>query len=519
MKNKAFCLIRFVLLCITLILCVQLLTTSADAANFKYLELAIIDSYTTGKAVDVTPYNLTRTELFDVFWDLRTSGRLPWYAERSYYVDYDTVTYQVYTFYPKMLSSGTYKRYLYEQKVQEIIDASTHDGMTQLQIALSVHDYLITHCTYDHSKKHNTGYDLVVHGTTMCNGYAEAYMDILNRLGIPCKLIESGAMNHGWNLVQLDGNWYHVDLTWDDPTPNSYGTAVHTYFLLTDEEMLAGGTNRHHSWETDITCTDTSYTSAFWKEVDSPICYLDSITFFVRRYKNGTDYIYMRDEKSGKETKIFSDPKTSINIGNGTRSYVYRGLSLWNNRLYFASLDTVYSCELDGSDKQTLFSYDAVGNQKYIYGILAENDSVYITFRDHERNTTSTDFPLDNTGKHIHSYASSVVAPTCLESGLTQYACACGFSFNTGSIPPSGHQYEQATPYPEDNLDKNTARFTCIHCGDSYLANIYIQNGSNWLNSALDWLIESNVIQYIIIVCLLGIIGFVFKKRKKANAE
>ena len=58
----------------------------------------------------------------------------------------------------------------------------------------------------------------------MCEGYARGFKYILDELGIPCVLISGTATNsngetesHAWNYVELEGKWYAVDVTWDDP--------------------------------------------------------------------------------------------------------------------------------------------------------------------------------------------------------------------------------------------------------------------------------------------------------------
>lgn len=40
---------------------------------------------------------------------------------------------------------------------------------------------------------------------------------------------------HTWNMVKVDGNWYHVDITWDDPT--GANTLRYTYFLVSDAQI------------------------------------------------------------------------------------------------------------------------------------------------------------------------------------------------------------------------------------------------------------------------------------------
>ena len=63
-------------------------------------------------------------------------------------------------------------------------------------------------------------------------GYAEAFKIICNRLDIPCLFISG--MNHKWNAVKLYGEWYGVDVTWDDPILESSdkSNVKHTYFLV-----------------------------------------------------------------------------------------------------------------------------------------------------------------------------------------------------------------------------------------------------------------------------------------------
>lgn len=64
----------------------------------------------------------------------------------------------------------------------------------------------------------------------VCEGYALAYKYYMNRLEIPCKIVSgtSNGQSHAWNQIQLNGNWYMVDPTWDD-VANSHDVK-HQYF-------------------------------------------------------------------------------------------------------------------------------------------------------------------------------------------------------------------------------------------------------------------------------------------------
>lgn len=135
------------------------------------------------------------------------------------------------------------------------------EDMSDFEKALYVHDYIVLNCEYDTElleiletqgtltgeirAERYTEYSVLINGTGICGSYALAYRAILNAAGMECLYLSSEAMNHAWNLVKLDGEWYHVDCCWDDPVPDSRGIARRTYFLRTDNEIMK---LNHFSW-------------------------------------------------------------------------------------------------------------------------------------------------------------------------------------------------------------------------------------------------------------------------------
>lgn len=151
----------------------------------------------------------------------------------------------------------------------QVMEAVLTTDMTPAEQELAIHDWLIDHTAYDedHSHpNHNHPYGLLVEGKAICMGYANTFQLFMDLLDIPCQTVVSST--HAWNLVELDGAWYGVDVTWDDPL-GSYETIPaeqepvhHEYFNITDNLLWETG----HRWDkTSVpAATGTRYT---WQAV------------------------------------------------------------------------------------------------------------------------------------------------------------------------------------------------------------------------------------------------------------
>ena len=103
-------------------------------------------------------------------------------------------------------------------------------------IELQLHDILCERITYSKipTPISYTAYGALVEGSAMCEGYARALQLLLYEFGINSTLITGYAgQEHMWNLVEIDGKWYHTDLTWDDQNSG----IRHSYFNLTDQAI------------------------------------------------------------------------------------------------------------------------------------------------------------------------------------------------------------------------------------------------------------------------------------------
>ena len=152
------------------------------------------------------------------------------------------------------------------QKADWIIQHYIRPGMSEKKKATVLHNWLTNNCHYDESMKVHDGDILLTQGYGVCEAYAEAYSLLLSKAGMANAKIDSDAIEHIWNVVRIDGKWYHVDVTWDDPTkgPKDYpcisGHENHQNFLLTDQKIAA-----NHVWDMRHYSADRKI---FWRYYD-----------------------------------------------------------------------------------------------------------------------------------------------------------------------------------------------------------------------------------------------------------
>ena len=428
------------LLLFVLALCVLLSMTPFGYAEApEGLEQLIYDGHKYGQEMDILDYHVTYEEFEALFDKMVAEGKLPWYTDSGYNYSYNDISKLLISVTPNLKDPNVYDRTLYAQKLAEFVDACILPGMTPLQIALSVHDRLALHNIYDESIAKNTGYDLLVHGTTVCAGYAELYTQILNSAGVPCITVTSEEMEHAWNLVELDGSWYHVDVTWDDPLKDIYGRVRHTYFLLTDAE-ISTGEEPHYGWDSALPCTNTRYENAYWRNIESPILFESSSTSYLLRNEDWDNRIYRRNEETGEETLLFTDTDHYVKVTDGNYAFVHRGLGLANGRIYFNRQDIICSMNTDGSDVRTEFTYDTEGNNRYIGGFWLNGSTLNLTLINRDHEIITQQHTLENlTSLHVHDYTVTEQAPSCTEDGYTLSMCECGLQAQSAPVAPTGH--------------------------------------------------------------------------------
>ena len=413
------------------------------------LEEQLIWACTYREKVDISDHKIKIGTLQTVFDTLYNSGQLPWYCDSSYTYEYNLDTGILTSFTPMLFKVSEKDIPSYEEKAAQVLQTCIKPGMSQYQIALALHDYLALNAAYDSSLTKHSPHDLLVGGSAVCSGYALAYQDLLRRVGIECQYVSSVAMDHAWNVVKIDGMWYHVDVTWDDPTPNTEGMVRHLYFLRTDAEMSAGE-KPHYDWNSTTACTDTRFSDAFWCDVESAIWYEDASTCYLVRSDKLKNSVYRRQESSGRETLLHQEAdNSSVEMEDGRYFFSHHGLTLRDGRLWFNTLDKVLSMKTDGSDLQTIYENSG---KTYLYGSFADEEQLRVTRSTQDGSTSLLTLDLEPTGAHQCDFTRTEIAPTEDESGYTLSVCSgCGLEVKSLPTPALGAEEEHDD---EDTSDK-----------------------------------------------------------------
>ena len=175
-------------------------------------------------------------------------------------------------------------------KLDQLVDQANTLCQTDMEKVFYVHEWLVQNIAYDREHLSDDVQDdhnlrgALLEGTAVCDGYAKTYALTLRKLGITGVLVTSKDIGHAWNMVELDGNWYQVDCTWDDPVDGSdqLGYCMHKHLLCTTEEM---NTNHNDDGDDSVAfdlenlgtqnivnlATDDTYENTWWKDKKSAI--------------------------------------------------------------------------------------------------------------------------------------------------------------------------------------------------------------------------------------------------------
>lgn len=334
-----------------------------------------------------------------------------------YYVDSTYWMYNTPTEYTRLVFQLRYADDVIDDLDRQILAAVKKaksfvlPGMTPLQIAMVLHDYLALNIHYNanvanHLPADNPQvYDVVgalINGDAVCQGYTLAYEMLLNEYGIENSTTSSDAINHIWNQVCLDGYWYNVDVTWDDPVPDLPGRVGHDQFLRTDETFVnhtpsKSDLEQEAEWSRKYFCYDETYNGddVFWRGCWSAIVYGVMDDTLQTYYLNDEGRIVRQPADPEQDAEIYPALRDEVWYATAEKTSwwptAFRMVPAPNHTAYLMGAKNIYGMNLDkGRITSSLHTMpDSAANVCY-YGIQFTADNQLKLYTGTTPNNSST---------------------------------------------------------------------------------------------------------------------------------
>ncbi len=287
----------------------------------------------------------------------------------SYNTITKNLTYIIVSYRSEFDTNAEYEPKLNEMKsTAEVLlnGIKGNDSLGDVEKALILHDRLCIWNEYDYNYAEDsyTAYGALVNKTSVCQGYAMAYMYLLDSVGIENSYCTSDTMNHGWNIVYIDGVPYHVDVTHDDNI-DLVGKLSHENFLVSTDTYKSTA-EIHNVDDFDSSPTDTRYENYCWQNsitefqlVENKIYYIDNVNSAIKEY-NGNNPIYILNASYIWPYYLNGFPKNMASLDS------------CGNELLFSFGNGVYSYNLLTEQTKKIFTPNAVTNYVQVYGFTYE---------------------------------------------------------------------------------------------------------------------------------------------------
>lgn len=216
------------------------------------------------------------------------------------------------------------------QLLNKVAQQIMKTNKTDYERVKAVNDYVVSNTQYGgKTRDRYTVYGLLTNKQAVCQGYALTVYDLLTRMKIPVRYVVGTSLgqNHAWNKVKVDGKWYNLDSTWNDPLPNRPTEVNYNYFLISDRVF-----SKDHTWKKENYPVATSTKYDFLADTGSAI-QVGNLFY----YSNSKDQhrLYAYDIKLAKKTKLSNVRVQYITYSKGKLYF-----SNYSNGAYLYRIDT-----------------------------------------------------------------------------------------------------------------------------------------------------------------------------------
>lgn len=182
-------------------------------------------------------------------------------------------------------------------EAQAIVDLAGTDR-AEWEKLLIAHDELVRRISYDTSlnQSNNQTASALLDDYSLCKGYAQSFKLICDLMSIECQVISGQAdgIEHAWNLVKLDGGYYHIDVTHDDPVPDRgpSGPVDHRHFLRSDDMM-----SETHQWKRENYKTAAADGAHYFRQNELIVNDVDMLKDKLQKFLMISDFADNRDDQ------------------------------------------------------------------------------------------------------------------------------------------------------------------------------------------------------------------------------
>lgn len=252
--------------------------------DYDYLRLNFIENIKSPRFdfIFFKPFSIQRKASYNSLKNLINLSQVNSYLlnNKEYKLSIETLEY-----YDKLYNENSKVVDDYKEIVSKISDLKEEfRDSDEEKVVKNIHDWIVRNVEYGYEEVFGYSYDggkigsdyygdgktkngnsvyqgvtALLEGRAACQGYAELFQILAKEMGLQSVMVSGESKSsgkdtwggHAWNLVKVDGDWYHIDTTWDDPLmvvngrySSNYDNLRYKYYLISDDTMA-----RDHRWE------------------------------------------------------------------------------------------------------------------------------------------------------------------------------------------------------------------------------------------------------------------------------
>ena len=243
-------------------------------------------------------------------------------------------------------------------------------GMSEFDGVLYLHDYICQNFEYDESYESRDMYSMLKLSRGTCQGYAYLFLELARRVGILSDVVYSDSMRHIWNCVKIDGEWYYIDLTWDD---GGAFCVSHKKFLFSEGEATSLGYYGYTKRE-GIACATEKYSGQYLNNINTPMAYFEGEWYFAENSATVRG-VSIYNEENDTADKIISIDGYWRDGDNKIFANCFSSAVSVGGEIYFNTKNKIY--RYAGGECAEIYSSP---ENKQIYYLASDGKSIYFSF-------------------------------------------------------------------------------------------------------------------------------------------